>query len=67
MRNRWSALPDHNLMGVKRALERAAAGARRFAEQTGTPFYVLKDGRVVDLSGARPRRRSGRTVPRKRR
>ncbi len=66
MKSRRSALPDHDLMGAKRALERAAAEARRLAEQTGTPFYVLKDGRVVDLNGARSRRRSTRTASRKR-
>ena len=33
-----------------RALERAAARARQLSEQTGTPLYVLKDGRVVDLN-----------------
>jgi hypothetical protein len=32
-----------------RALRRAARIARRHAEETGTPFYVWKDGRVVDL------------------
>ena len=32
------------------ALERAAAWARQLAEQTGTPLYVFKDGRVVDLN-----------------
>lgn len=32
------------------ALERAAARARQLAEQTGTPLYVFKDGRVVDLN-----------------
>jgi diaminopimelate decarboxylase len=31
-------------------MERAAARARQLAEQTGTPLYVLKDGRVVDLN-----------------
>ena len=33
-----------------RALERAAARARQLAQQTGTPLYVFKEGRVVDLN-----------------
>jgi hypothetical protein len=32
------------------ALERAATRARQLAEKTGTPLYILKDGRVVDLN-----------------
>jgi hypothetical protein len=31
------------------ALERAARNARRLADQTNTPFYVLIDGKIVDL------------------
>jgi len=31
------------------ALQRAARKARELAEQTGTPFYVLRDGKIVDL------------------
>ncbi len=33
-----------------RALERAAARARRLAEETGTPLYIFKDGHIVDLN-----------------
>ena len=58
---------DRDLAGALPALRRAAAGARRFAEQTGTPFYVFKDGRVVDLNGSKLRRRSARATSRKRR
>jgi len=32
------------------ALLRAARRARRLALATGTPLYVLKDGRVVNLN-----------------
>jgi hypothetical protein len=41
-------------------LKRAAAKARQLSEETGTPFYVFKDGRIVDLnpqSGRAPARR----------
>jgi hypothetical protein len=41
---------DADMTKAGRALERAATRARRLAEQTGTPLYVLKGGRVVDLN-----------------
>lgn len=47
-----------------RALRRAARVAYRLAQETGTPFYVWRDGKVVDLL-ARPRtRRPARATPR---
>jgi diaminopimelate decarboxylase len=33
-----------------RALRRAARRARELAEKTGTPFYVMKNNRIVDLN-----------------
>lgn len=33
-----------------RALERAARRARELAERTGTPCYVVRDGRIVDAT-----------------
>jgi hypothetical protein len=47
---RQSTARDTDLKGAIRALKRAALRARRLAEETGTPFYVLKDGRIVDLN-----------------
>jgi diaminopimelate decarboxylase len=41
---------DADISKAWHAMERAAARARQLAEQTGTPLYVLKDGRVVDLN-----------------
>jgi hypothetical protein len=41
---------DADMTKAGQALERAAARARQLAEQTGTPLYVFKDGRVVDLN-----------------
>jgi hypothetical protein len=38
-----------------RALRRAARVAYRLAQETGTPFYVWKDGKVVDLLAKLPR------------
>ena len=31
------------------ALQRAARKARELAQKTGTPFYVLREGKIVDL------------------
>ncbi len=44
------AVRDSDLAKVGPALKRAAAQARRLAIQSGTPFYVWKGGRVVDLN-----------------
>ena len=41
---------DSDLANVGPALKRAAARARRLAVQSGTPLYVWKAGRVVDLN-----------------
>ena len=41
---------DADMSKAGRALERAAARARQLAEQTGTPLYVIKAGRIVDLN-----------------
>jgi hypothetical protein len=41
---------DLDLAKVGPALKRAAARAKRLAVQSGTPFYVWKAGRVVDLN-----------------
>ena len=52
---------DADFANAGRALKRAAAKARQLSEETGTPFYVFKDGRVVDLNpqngGGRSRRK----------
>jgi hypothetical protein len=41
------------------ALKRAAASAWRLSVETGTPFYVIENGRVVDRNAAR-KKLSGR-------
>ena len=45
-----STVADADMAKAGRALERAAARARHLAEQTGTPFYIFKDGRVMNLN-----------------
>jgi len=48
---------DPDIRGSFPALKRAAKAARKLARQTGTPFWVVKDGRIVNLN---PRARNGR-------
>lgn len=57
MKSTRSASVDRDLLGAQRALERAAAEARRLSKRTGTPFYVLEGGRVVDLNAKRSKAR----------
>lgn len=47
---RKSTVTDADMANAGRALERAAARARRLAEETGTPLYIFKDGHIVDLN-----------------
>lgn len=51
---------DTDIRGSLPALKRAARRARKLAEATGTPFYVIKNGRVVDLNSAARKRRGSR-------
>jgi hypothetical protein len=46
--------------GALAALRRAAREARRLSIETGTPFYVWRDGKVVDLN-ANPKRGAPRS------
>ncbi|HZL36818.1 MAG TPA: hypothetical protein VFC78_15975 [Tepidisphaeraceae bacterium] len=50
---------DPDIIGSFPALKRAAKSARKLSEATGTPFYIFKNGRVVNLN-PRGRRRAGR-------
>jgi hypothetical protein len=51
---------DPDTQGSFAALRRAAKRARKLAEETGTPFYVWKDGKVVNLNPV-PRKRRKKT------
>ncbi len=44
---------DPDILGSLPAMKRAAKAARRLAEATGTPLYVMKKGRIVDLNAPR--------------
>jgi hypothetical protein len=56
--NRKINSTDPDILGSLPAMRRAAKRAWKLAKSTGTPFYVLKDGRVTDLNpGSKPNRR----------
>lgn len=46
---------DRDLLGAQAALERAARSALALARSTGTPCYVLKRGKIVDIAARRKR------------
>jgi hypothetical protein len=49
MNKRQPTIPnDPDLLGSTAALKRAAHHARELAERTGTPCWVMRDGRIVD-------------------
>jgi hypothetical protein len=50
---------DPDIRGSLPALRRAAKRAMRLAIATGTPLYVMKGGKIVDLN-PRPRSRRPR-------
>jgi hypothetical protein len=50
--SRYPTRPDQ--LGALAALERAARRAREIARQTHTPCYIVRDGRVVDVSREEP-------------
>ena len=56
MKRKPLAVTDPDLAGALPALKRAAAAAWRLAVETGTPFYVIENGRVVDRNAARKKR-----------
>jgi hypothetical protein len=52
---------DPAIRGSLPALRRAARAAKRLARETNTPFWVVKNGRVVNLNpGARNGKNHGR-------
>ena len=48
---------DPDIRGSLPALKRAAKAARKLSRDTNTPFWVMKNGRIVNLN---PRSRNGR-------
>jgi len=46
---------DPDIVGSLPALRRAARAARKLAKRTGTPLYIFRDGRVVDINPVKGR------------
>ena len=58
MKNPRCQSRDPDIISSMQALKRAARQARKLSLQMGTPFYVLKNGKIVDLNRGRPKARS---------
>lgn len=54
MKRRTHGSKDPDIIASAKALRRAARRALELGIRTGTPVYVFKDGRIVDLT--KPRR-----------
>jgi hypothetical protein len=51
---------DPDIIGAAKALRRAARRALELGLRTGTPVWVIKGGKIVDLTKERRRRPKGR-------
>lgn len=49
MKEAPNGIQDPDLCNVDVALKRSAEKARALGKQTGTPVFVLRDGKIVDL------------------
>jgi len=49
---------DPDIVGSMPALRRAARQALKLGLETGTPVYVMKKGKIVDLTKEKRRKRS---------
>jgi hypothetical protein len=56
---------DPDILGSFPALRRAAKAARELSKKTGTPFYVMERGKIVDLNPVGGKQSKGR-APKKR-
>jgi hypothetical protein len=50
MSDEQNKIRDPDLRHVEAALRRAAAKARELGRRTNTPVYILRDGKIVDLT-----------------
>ena len=59
--NRKTALSkDPDIIASEKALRRAGRRALQLGIETGTPVYVLKDGKIIDLTKQKRPRRKGK-------
>jgi hypothetical protein len=50
MKRKAMGSKDPDIIASEKALRRAAKRALEIGLQTGTPVYVLKEGKIVDLT-----------------
>jgi hypothetical protein len=50
MKNKRMTSKDPDIIGSEKALRRAARRALEIGLQTGTPVYVIKRGKIVDIT-----------------
>ncbi len=60
------ALKDPDIAGSLPALRRAARAAHQLARQTGTPCYIFKNGKIVNINPIRRKRANGRKTGKRR-
>ncbi|MCX5643100.1 MAG: hypothetical protein NTZ17_00195 [Phycisphaerae bacterium] len=67
MKKKLMGSSDPDIVGSEAALRRAAKRALQIGLETGTPVYVLIDGKIVDLTKPQqrkaPRERGRKTKP----
>ena len=57
--NKKTTVTDPHVAAITRALRRASDRALRVSQATGTPFWVMKNGRMVNLNPSAKGRRKG--------
>ena len=50
MKRKAMGSKDPDIIASEKALRRAAKRALEIGLQTGTPVYVIKDGKIIDLT-----------------
>ena len=56
MNRQTAGSKDPDIQASGKALRRAARRARELGVQTGTPVYVMQNGRIIDLTRQKQRR-----------
>ena len=56
MKTKPRASKDPDILSSEKALRRAARRALEIGLQTGTSVFVLRDGKIVDLTKQKPTR-----------
>jgi len=56
MKKQATMSKNPDIIASAKALRRAARRALEIGKRTGTPVYVMKNGRIVDLTQEKPTR-----------